>query len=99
MIRRRIVKKAVSSLALWLVFAVPALACDKPTPPAAIPNGKTASKEDMLAAKKQVDAFKREMDAYMTCESNASKVDLAQKQLEQVADRFNFEVRVFKARG
>jgi hypothetical protein len=93
------VKEAVSVLALWLACTVPALACDKPTPPAALPDGKTASKEDMLAAKKQVDAFKRDMDAYMTCERNSSKVDSAQKQLEQVADRFNVEVRAFKARG
>jgi hypothetical protein len=93
------VRKAVSVFALWLACTVPALACDKPTPPAALPDGKTASKEDMLAAKKQVDAFKRDMDAYMSCERNSSKLDFAQKQLEQVADRFNVEVRAFKQRG
>jgi hypothetical protein len=83
---------------LWAATAVPALSCDRPTAPASIPDGSTAAKEDMLAAKKAVDAFKSGMEEYMTCEKNASKVNSAQEELVKVADRFNAQVRAFKAK-
>jgi len=92
-------KKAVAIAMLGAVFAVPALACDKPSAPAAMPDGKTASKDEMLAAKKEVDAFKQGMDEYISCEKNSSKAANAQDELIKVADRFNLQIRAFKARG
>jgi hypothetical protein len=92
-------KKAVSIAVLLAVCSVPAFACDKPTPPASIPDGKTASKDEMLASKKEVDEFKRNMDEYMSCEKNTSKVDTAQQELERVANHFNAQVRAFKAKS
>lgn len=92
-------KKAVSIFVLLMVCSVPGLACDKPTPPASIPDGKSASKDEMLVSKKEIDEFKRDMDEYMSCEKNTSKVDSAQAELERVASHFNAQVRAFKARG
>jgi hypothetical protein len=91
-------KKLVSIAVLFAVCAVPAFGCDKPSAPASIPDGKKATKEEMLAAKKEVDTFKQNMDEYVSCEKNASKAESAQAELVSIADRFNAQIRVFKAR-
>jgi len=48
----------VSVAILCAMGSTPVLACERPSAPSSIPDGATASKEDMLAAKKAVDAFK-----------------------------------------
>src|SRR5262252_1689706 len=92
-------KKYVSVAVVWAACAVPAFACDRPTAPTSIPDGNSASKEDMLAAKKSVDAFKSAVEEYVTCEKSAAKVDSISAELVKVADRFNEQVRAFKAKG
>ncbi len=93
-------KKSVSIALLMAVFSVPAFAgCDKPAAPAGIPDGKSAEMNDMMAAKKAVDTFKKDMESYMTCEKSDLKLQMAQDELEKVANRFNAEVRAFKAKG
>lgn len=94
-------KKSVSLAVLLMACAGSAFAgsCDRPSAPASIPDGKTAAMEDMMAAKKAVDAFKKGMEEYMTCERMASKIESAQKELVKVADDFNLQVRAFKAKG
>lgn len=93
-------KKYVSLAVLWAACAVPAFAgCNRPSAPASIPDGKTAAMEEMMAAKKSVDEFKKGMEEYMTCERIASKVNDAQAELEKVAETFNQQVRAFKAKG
>jgi hypothetical protein len=77
----------------------PVLACEKPSAPASIPDGATASKEDMLAAKKSVDAFKSGMEEYFACEKSSAKKDAAGAELVKVADRFNAQVKAFKAKS
>jgi len=92
-------KKIAPIAVLMAAFAAPTLACDKPASPASIPDGKTAAMEEMMAAKKAVDAFKKGMEEYLTCEKSNAKAEAAQKELMKVADRFNAEVRAFKAKG
>lgn len=93
-------KKTFSAAILSVALAVPAFAgCDKPSAPPALPDGKTAAMDDMMAAKKSVDAFKKGMEDYLSCEKNASKVDSAQAELQKVAARFNAEVRAFKTKS
>ncbi|HXC58704.1 MAG TPA: hypothetical protein VN645_05270 [Steroidobacteraceae bacterium] len=92
-------KKSVSIAVLWVAFAVPAFACDKPSAPASLPDGKSAAMDDMMAAKKAVDSYKKDMEEYMSCEKNSGKVESAQAELEKIASRFNSEVRAFKAKG
>lgn len=80
------------------VLGSPAYAgCTLPTAPSSIPDGKTADKELMMSKKKEVDQYKKDVEAYAACESNASKVEIAQADLERVANRFNAAVRAFKA--
>ena len=92
-------KRILPIAVLWAAAVVPALGCDRPSAPTSIPDGASASKEDMLAAKKAVDAFKSGMEEYFTCEKNGSKLSSAQEELVKVADRFNVQVRAFKAKG
>ena len=89
----------VSVAILCAMGSTPLLACEKPKAPSSIPDGATASKEDMLAAKKAVDAFKSGMEEYFTCEKSAAKKDAAGAELVKVADRFNAQVKAFKAKS
>jgi len=84
---------------LCAVFATPVFACERPSAPSSIPDGATASKEEMLAAKKAVDAFKSGMEEYLACEKSGAKKDGATAELLKVADRFNAQVKAFKAKG
>lgn len=93
-------KKPLSAAILSVALAVPAYAgCDKPSALPTLPDGKSAAMDDMMAAKKVVDAFKKAMEEYLSCEKNATKVDSAHAELERVATRFNAEVRAFKNKG
>lgn len=92
-------KKFAAFVVLCGIATVPAMGCDRPAAPSSIPDGKTASKEDMLAAKKAVDAFKAGMEEYLSCEKSNAAKDGAQAELVKVADKFNNEVKAFKAKG
>ena len=60
-----------------LMFATPlALACDYPDRPA-IPDGSTASKEELLAAKDDVTAYLAGVDEYLTCIETSEKEAIA----------------------
>jgi len=89
----------VSVAILCAMGSTPLIACEKPKAPSSIPDGATASKEDMLAAKKAVDAFRSDMEEYLACEKNFANLDAAQNELSKVADRFNLQIRAFKAKG
>jgi len=89
----------VSVAILCAMGSTPLIACEKPKAPSSIPDGATASKEDMLAAKKAVDAFRSGMEEYLACEKNFANLDAAQNELSKVADRFNLQIRAFKAKG
>lgn len=92
-------KRIVPIAVLWVAAAVPAFGCEKPTAPTSIPDGSSASKEEMLTAKKAVDAYKSAVDEYLTCEKSGAKKDGATAELLKVADRFNAQVKAFKAKG
>ena len=91
-------KKIVSIAVLMAAFAAPGFGCDRPAAPGSIPDGKTAAMEEMMAAKKAVDAFKSAMEEYLTCEKSSAKLDAAQAELVKVADKFNAQVRAFKSK-
>jgi len=53
---------------LALVFAAPlALACDYPAPPKELPDGATATKDEMLLGVKAISAYQEEMTGYLSC--------------------------------
>jgi len=118
--------KALSALACTaaLAAATAHADCPYPTAPASLPDGRTATLEDMLAGQKAVKEYQKAIDEYVGCldkelDSNKPKGDLnaqqkaevekmsameAQKhnaavdQAQAVADRFNEQVKVYKAR-
>ena len=70
----RIIKTAIGCL---LLIAAPlSFACDYPERPS-IPDGSTAWKEELLAAKDAVGAFLAGVDEYLTCIENAEKEAVA----------------------
>jgi hypothetical protein len=107
-----------------LAALAPAYAdCPYPQAPDKLPDGASATLEDMLAGQKAVKAYQKAMDDYVACIDKeleqaiskagdqlkpAQKADMqkveAQKhnaaidQEQSVADRFNEQVKVFKAR-
>jgi len=69
--------KIKSAIACLLLIAAPlSFACDYPERPS-IPDGSTASKEELLAAKDAVGAFLAGVDEYLTCIENAEKEAVA----------------------
>ena len=55
-------------LAIALVCTAPlALACDYPAPPKNLPDGTTASKDEMLAGVKVISAYQENMSTYLDC--------------------------------
>lgn len=91
-------KRTLSIAAICAALTSPAWAgCDAPTAPGAIPDGKSSTKEVMLAKKKEVDQYKRDVEAYLSCEANPRRAEPVQAELERVANKFNAEIRAFKA--
>jgi hypothetical protein len=116
--------KVLLAMAFAAAAAAPVYAdCPYPQAPAKIPDGATATLEDMVAGQKAVGAYQKAINDYTTCIDKeledalskggdqlkpAQKADMqrveAQKhnaavdQLQAVADRFNEQVKVYKAR-
>ena len=65
-----------------LVGAVAHGACTYPTAPASLPNGDTATKEEMLAGKQAVGKYNDEMTAYLSCIKLESDETLAAMEKE-----------------
>lgn len=65
-------KKLPVFLAASLLIAAPTLACDYPERPT-IPDGTTASKDDMLAAAAGVKEYLANVDTYLTCIEGVEK--------------------------
>jgi hypothetical protein len=124
--------KALLAITALAALAGPVYAdCSYPPPPAKLPDGNTASMQDMLEAKKAVTQYNKDINAYVACiklehetamtevktkagdkPSPQQKADMdrmeqmavqknnaAVDQLQSVADRFNEQVRIYKAKN
>jgi len=106
------------------ITAVPAYAdCPYPPAPDKLPDGATATLEQMVAGQKTVQAYQKAINDYNACidkalddalakggdqlkpeqkaemqKLEAQKHNAAVDQLQGVADRFNEQVKIFKAR-
>ncbi len=58
---------AISLSAALLFSSAAGAACTYPDQVTKLPNGKTASKEEMITAQKAVKAYVQEMEQYMAC--------------------------------
>ena len=107
-----------------IVFAVSGAAqaaCIYPRAPERVPDGSTATYEEMAAAQKAVRQFNDDINAYNTClelemttarmsgayDENrlaemqaiqAKRNNAAVDEVQAIADRFNEQLRIFKAR-
>jgi len=96
-------------------------ACIYPRSPERLPDGATATYEEMVAAQKVVKQFNEDINAYNACldlemttleqsgtydenrlaelrAMQAKKNNAAVDEVQSVADRFNEQLRIFKAR-
>jgi hypothetical protein len=116
--------------ALFAITALAALAgpvyadCSYPPPPAKLPDGNTATMDEMLEAKKAVTQYNKDINAYVACiklehetavtnagdkltpeqkadmeKMEVQKNNAAVDQLQSIADRFNEQVRIYKAKN
>ena len=117
--------KALFAMALTTALtAAPVRAdCPYPAAPDKLPNGSSATLEEMVAGQKAVRAYDKAINDYVSCIDHeleaaiakggdqlkpqqkadmqhveAQKHNAAIDQLQNIADRFNEQVKVFKAR-
>lgn len=70
---------------LLSAVASTSLACDYPERPS-IPDGNTASKEELLAAKEAVNTYLAGVDTYLSCIEEAEKAAVAELEAPDPAD-------------
>jgi hypothetical protein len=98
---------AASVCLLASVAAMPATAgCTRPGDISAtvIPDGATATRDQMIAAQRAVKAYDNAVREYTDClqkggDDVSKQGDDAVKKDQQLADRFNSELHAFKARN
>jgi hypothetical protein len=98
--------------------------CSYPTPPDKIPDGNSATLEEMVTTQKAIKEYDKSINAYVACiklehddavakagdkltpeqKADMERVEVqkhnaAIDQLQSVADRFNAQVKVFKAKN
>ena len=78
-------KTRLSISIVTLCLAPLALACEYPSPPAGLPDGNTATKEEMIAGVKVIKAFQQAMIDYRSC-IEANEVLALQSIAEDDAD-------------
>ena len=116
-------RKTIASAALLacLTAASAQATCIYPRAPEHVPDGKTASEEEMVAAHQAVSQFNEDVTAYNACldmemmsyeqsgqfdqarllelrAMQAKKNNAAVDEVQALADRFNEQLRIFKAR-
>ena len=80
----RVTRLVVPSLAALLLSSPLALAaCPYPTAPAAMPDGNTAGKEEMMAGKAAVKQFNTDVEAYNACLDTELQAALADASLTE----------------
>lgn len=112
---------AFAALATCLAAGSAQAVCIYPRAPEHIPDGKTASYEEMAAAQKVVQQFDADVTAYNACldmemlsleqsgqfdanrllelrSMQAKKNNAAVDEVQAIADQFNEQLRIFKAR-
>ena len=115
--------KALLTIAFAAATAAAYADCPYPQAPTKIPDGATATLDDMVAGQKAVNAYQKAINDYTACidkelddalkkggdklkpeqkadmqRVEAQKHNAAVDQLQAIADRFNEQVKVYKAR-
>jgi hypothetical protein len=116
--------KALFAITAFAALAGPVYAdCTYPPPPTKLPDGNTATLEQMMEGKKAVTQYNKDINAYVACiklehetavadagdkltpkqKADMEKIEVqknnaAVDQLQSIADRFNEQVRIYKAK-
>ena len=103
--------KFYAAVAAALMISMPAFAgCTLPPPPSKIPNGSTANEQEMIAAMNTLKEYNGDVNVYLKCldyevkqnrmaaSVRDAKNNSAVTELQTVADKFNQQVRAFKAK-
>ncbi|HEY8519025.1 MAG TPA: hypothetical protein VIN61_03005 [Gammaproteobacteria bacterium] len=99
-------KRTSCTLILCALLGGPALACEYPenTVGDDLPRGATATQAEMEAAQRRVASYVRQLEAFAACVDNepagrrqalAVQRDKAVAEAQELADRFNRELRAF----
>jgi hypothetical protein len=105
-------KRILVALAVAYAASVPAYAdCVLPPAPSKIPDGSTASQQEMLTAMQTLKEYNGDVDTYMKClefEAKQNRLSHGDEErmhnaavdtLTKVAAKFNEQVRTFKAKS
>lgn len=103
--------KICAAAAVAMLTSLPAFAdCTLPPAPSKIPDGATASEQEMIAAMNTLKEYNGDVSAYLKCldyevkqnrmaaSVRDAKNNSAVTELQAVADKFNQQVRVFKSK-
>ena len=106
-------RRILAALVVAYAASLPAHAADclLPSPPSKVPNGSTASEQEMVTAMQTMKQYNGDVDTYLKCLEFEAKQNRLSKQdeerrhneavdtLTKVAGRFNEQVRSFKAKS
>ncbi len=105
-------KRILAALAVALAASVPAYAdCVLPPPPSKIPDGTTASEQEMVTAMQTLKQYNGDVDTYLKCidfESKQNRMSRTEEErrhneavdtMSKIAAKFNEQVRTFKAKS
>ncbi len=107
---KRILALAVLSAACAVSLEAHADQCRLPPAPSKIPDGSTASQQEMVTAMETIKQYNNDVQTYLKCldfEARQSQIspgdqvtlhNAAVEQLSHVADQFNEQVRTFKSK-
>lgn len=104
--------KALAAAALASLIGVPAAYanCRMPSVPSKIPDGATASQQQMVTAMQTIQEYNHDVHTYLQClkfevrqnqlspDHQVSLHNSVLDQLQQIAARFNRQVRIFKSK-
>ncbi|HLT91344.1 MAG TPA: hypothetical protein VKZ85_10390 [Woeseiaceae bacterium] len=76
-------KSLLFACCLFMLPAPFALACEYPGQAPAVPNGSTASKEEMLAGKKEVEEHIKQLEQYQQCLIQAEQAARAEAEYSE----------------
>jgi hypothetical protein len=104
-------KRILAALAVAYAASVPAYAdCVLPPAPSKIPDGTTANEQEMVTAMQTLKQYNGDVDTYLKClefeakQNRLSKSDEERRHNEavdamtRIANKFNEQVRTFKAK-
>lgn len=91
-------RKALGMAILVLVFSAGANAdCDKAETPE-LPDAKTASRDEMVAAQLNIQAFLKHTEDYLVCVKGGRRFDKAIAVMNDVAEGYNKQLRQYRKR-